>query len=287
MTDVRHHFSVDVEEYFHPTAMTAVYGFDEWDGLPRRTPEAVPLLLDLLDAHGITGTFFVLGWLAEREPDMVRDIASRGHEIASHGSEHRLVYELGADRFRSSVARSKRTLEQLVGRPVLGYRAPSFSIVPGIEWAFDVLLEEGYRYDASLFPIATHPTYGYPDAEPDPYWIDRPAGALLEFPSTIYSIAGRSLPASGGAYFRLLPPWLVHAGLRQCQQRGRPGMFYVHPWEWDDWAPAVEGSRLQWLRTFHGRKSVLRRMEGLARRFEFSPIRETLERMTEERGRST
>lgn len=283
MSTPRHHFTVDVEEYFHPTAMTGVYPTDAWDELPRRAATVMPPLLDLLDEASVKGTFFILGWLADREKEMVREIAKRGHEIASHGSEHRLVYELGQDRFRSSISRSKQTLEEIVGQEVLGYRAPSFSIVPGIEWAFDILLEEGYRYDASLFPIATHPTYGYPGAEKDPFWIERPSGDLLELPSTTFELMGRALPASGGAYFRLLPPWLVHAGIRQSAQRAQPGMFYVHPWEWDDWAPEALGSRLQWIRTFHGRKRVLRRMAKLAARFGFGPIRDTYTRMSEAR----
>ena len=132
------------------------------------------------------------GWLAEREPEMVRAIATAGHEIASHGQEHELVERLGPDGFRASVRRSRASLEDISGQPVKGYRAPSFSIVPGLEWAFDVLLEEGYRYDASLFPVSRHPTYGYPDAEVDPHWIHRPSGRLAEFPATTARLFGRT-----------------------------------------------------------------------------------------------
>ncbi|MEM7416933.1 MAG: XrtA system polysaccharide deacetylase [Gemmatimonadota bacterium] len=278
---MHHHFTVDVEEYFHPTAMGPTYPFESWDSLPRRAPTAIPPLLDLLERRGVTGTFFVLGWLAEREPEMVRAIAERGHEIASHGWEHDLVGRLGPDRFRESVARSRDVLEQISGARIDGYRAPSFSIVPGLEWAFDILLEEGYTYDASLFPVSTHPTYGYPEADRDPFWIDRPNGRLLEFPSTTVKWAGRTLPASGGAYFRLLPPIIVHAGMKQSEERGAPGMFYVHPWEWDDWAPEVLGSRLQWIRTFHGRRRVFSRMDALLGRFDFGPIRPTVDRMAD------
>ncbi len=260
---IRHHFTVDVEEYFHPTAMAPHYPADGWDTLERRSPEVIARLLDFLEEREVHGTFFVLGWLAEKEPAMVRAIASRGHEIASHGYEHELVGRLGPEGFRTSVGRSREVLRDVSGAEVVGYRAPSFSIVPGLEWAFDVLLEEGYRYDASLFPIMGHPTYGYPGVGPDPYWIERPAGRLAEFPSTTATVLGRRVPASGGAYFRLLPPMLVHAGLRQAAARGGPGMFYIHPWELDDWVPRVEAPKLQMIRTFHGRRRTWGRMERM------------------------
>jgi polysaccharide deacetylase family protein (PEP-CTERM system associated) len=274
-----HHFTVDVEEYFHPTAMAPCFPMSEWDALERRSPGVVTRLLDFLDDRGVTGTFFVVGWLAEREPGMVRGIAARGHEIASHGYEHELVGRLGPEGFRGSVGRTRRLLEDITGTAVHGYRAPSFSIVPGLEWAFDVLLEEGYTYDASLFPISQHPTYGYPGAGLDPHWIDRPGGRLMEFPATTATVLGRTLPASGGAYFRLLPESLVRAGLRQSGRRAAPGMFYIHPWELDDWMPDVDAPRLQKIRTFAGRRRCWRRLDSLLDEFTFRSIRETLDGM--------
>ncbi len=271
-----HHFTVDVEEYFHPTAVTRHYPMTGWDALPRRSPTVVAKLLDLLDRSGATGTFFVLGWLAEKEPAMVRAIAEGGHEIASHGYEHELVGRLGVQGFRESVTRSKLALEDACGQVVQGYRAPSFSIVPGLEWAFDVLLESGYRYDASLFPIVGHPTYGYPTPSRDPYRIQRGSGTLIELPATTVRVLGSALPASGGAYFRLLPYGLVRAGLQQASERGAPGMFYIHPWEMDDWAPVRLGSRLQHMRTFAGRQGTWARAERLTRDFEFQRIDRTL-----------
>jgi polysaccharide deacetylase family protein (PEP-CTERM system associated) len=272
-----HHFTVDVEEYFHPTAMAPHFPMSGWGALERRAPAVVDRLLDFLDDRSIQGTFFVLGWLAEQEPEMVRSIAARGHEIASHGYEHELVGRLGMDGFRSSVRRSRQVLRDISGADVVGYRAPSFSIVPGLEWAFDVLIEEGYRYDASLFPIRRHPTYGYPGVGPDPYWIERSAGRLAEFPSTTARVLGRQLPASGGAYFRLLPLALVNTGLRQAEARGAPGMFYIHPWELDDWVPDVAAPRLQMVRTFHGRRRCWDRMDRLLRGRRFGRVGQTLE----------
>ena len=272
-----HHFTVDVEEYFHPTALAPWYPMDGWDRLPRRSPLVVDRLLAFMKERDVRGTFFVVGWLAEREPDMVRAIADAGHEVASHGYEHAMVGELGAEGFRSSVRRSKEVLEGLTGQPVLGYRAPSFSIVPGREWAFDVLLEEGYRYDASLFPVRQHPTYGYPSAPRDPFWIRREGGRLAEFPSTTATVLGSTLPASGGAYFRILPYALVRTGMRQSAARSAPGMFYIHPWELDDWAPDVAAPRLQRIRTFWRRQGTWARMARMFDEFRFGPVRDGLD----------
>jgi polysaccharide deacetylase family protein (PEP-CTERM system associated) len=281
-----HHFTIDVEEYFHPTAMAPYYPIAQWDRLERRSPAVIERLLGFLAARGIEGTFFVVGWLAEREPAMVRAIASAGHEIASHGQEHELVGRLGPDGFRVSVRRSKAVLEEISGQTVRGYRAPSFSIVPGLEWAFDVLLEEGYTYDASLFPVTQHPTYGYPEADPDPHWIARSAGTLAELPATTARVLGSTVPASGGAYFRLLPYGLVRRGLRQAAGRGRSGMFYIHPWELDDWAPDVAAPWYQRVRTFAGRRRSWARLERMFGEFRFQRVDRTVSRMAADAGRS-
>jgi polysaccharide deacetylase family protein (PEP-CTERM system associated) len=281
-----HHFTVDVEEYFHPTALAAHYPMSGWGSLERRSPRVMARLLEFLEEHGTRATCFVIGWLAEREPGMVRAIAEAGHEIASHGWEHELVGVLGPDRFRASLRRSKQALEDISGRRVRGYRAPSFSIVPGLEWAFDVLLEEGYTYDASLFPVRRHPTYGYPTAERYPHWIERAGGTLLEIPSTTLRLLGGTWPASGGAYFRMLPYALLRAGLRQAEARGVPGTFYIHPWELDDWTPSVAAPRLQLLRTFGGRTRIWERLDRMLEEFDFGPVCDTVEAMTARRTRT-
>jgi polysaccharide deacetylase family protein (PEP-CTERM system associated) len=236
-------------------------------------------LLELLERHSVRCTCFVVGWLAEREPGMVRAIAEGGHEIASHGWEHELVGRLGPDGFRASIRRCKQVLEDITGRRVSGFRAPSFSIVPGLEWAFDTLLEEGYRYDASLFPVRRHPTYGYPGAERYPHWIQRDGGALLEIPSTTLRLLGGTWPASGGWYFRMLPYALVRSALEQAEAGGAPGTFYIHPWELDDWTPTVAAPRLQKIRTFAGRSGILERLDRMLSDFQFGPVSETVERM--------
>jgi polysaccharide deacetylase family protein (PEP-CTERM system associated) len=278
-----HHFTVDVEEYFHSSALEELIPASEWDGLARRSPLIVRLLLDRMDEHGVRGTFFVLGWLAGHEPELVKEIARRGHEVASHGWDHKRVTQQSPEHFLDSVRRSKDLLEDLVGKAVLGFRAPSFSIVPGKEWALDTLLEAGYRYDSSLFPIKQHPAYGYPDGERDPYWIERPAGRIAEIPPVTLKVVGTTLPAAGGAYFRLLPYGLVRGALRSAQRREAPGTFYIHPWELDLRRPTDrEFPKLVKLRLFGGIHRVWPRLDRLFTEFRFRPMAETLASMDSE-----
>jgi polysaccharide deacetylase family protein (PEP-CTERM system associated) len=217
----------------------------------------------------------VLGWVAHRHPDVVRAIAAAGHEIASHGWDHVRVTRQRVEEFRLSVRRTRQALEDLVGRPVAGFRAPSFSIVPGREWALDVLLEEGYRYDSSLFPIRRS-GYGYPDGCADPHALDRPAGRLIEFPPATISVGGVRLPAGGGAYFRLLPYHLVSAALRHCERRGTPGTFYIHPWELDPTQPRLSVPWAQRWRHYGGLRDTEPRLSRLLAQFRFTTIADTL-----------
>ena len=248
-------FSVDVEEYFQVLAFEQAVPRSTWDTLPSRVEESVDRLLDLLARHSATGTFFTVGWLAERKPGLVRRIAAQGHEIACHSWWHRRVTTLTPEEFRRDVRRCRELLQEVAGRPVSGFRAPSFSIVPGLEWAFDVLIEEGYRYDSSVFPIR-RPGYGYPGAPTVPYEIRRPAGVLLELPMATAVIGGIRLPAAGGGYLRHLPYALTERAARQNGARGTSGMFYVHPWEIDEGQPRlpVRGVRVS--------DSVFRRVDA-------------------------
>lgn len=277
---VTHHFTVDVEEYFHSSALEQLIPSERWDELNRRAPVLVHRLLDRMDHHRVRGTFFVLGWLAAHEPNLVQEIAKRGHEVASHGWDHKRVTHQSEEAFRRSVRRTKHFLEDLVGQAVIGFRAPSFSIVPGKEWALDALLDEGYRYDSSLFPIKQHPAYGYPDGERDPFWITRPLGRIAEIPPATLRVLGTNLPAAGGAYFRLLPYSLVRSAFRSAQDRGVPGTFFVHPWEFDQERPRdVVLPRLVQLRLFGGRERVWHRLDRLLSEFRFGPITDTLATM--------
>jgi polysaccharide deacetylase family protein (PEP-CTERM system associated) len=271
---MRHHFTVDVEEYFHSTALERWIPRPSWDGLPRRAPGVVRRLLALLEEHGAPATFFVLGWLAEREPGLIKEIAAAGHEVASHGWNHVVTPQLTPAAFREEARRTKDLLEDLTGAAVTGYRAPSFSIVPGFEWAFDVLLEEGYRYDSSLFPIRVHPSYGYP-CDPDPHPIEREAGTLVEIPPATLQLLGAKLPAGGGAYFRFFPYRFLKSALDEARARGAAGTFYIHPWEFDSDLPGHGIPWLQRLRTRGKSGDLWSRVRRLLREAQFQRMDDT------------
>lgn len=268
-----HIFSVDVEDYFQVVAFERAVDRADWDRYPSRVVQNTERLLDLLERRQVRGTFFTLGWVARRFPGLVRQIASKGHEVASHGQWHRRVTALSPPEFRAEIRESKQLLEDASGQPCLGFRAPSFSIVPGYEWAFDVLLEEGYRYDSSLFPIR-RPDYGYPAAAAAPFWIRRPAGPLLELPLATLSAAGLRLPAAGGAYFRQLPQGLVRRAFRQWSGRGVSAMFYIHPWEYDTGQPRLPCGRITALRHYRNLDRTWPRLERLLTEFRFTSVAE-------------
>ena len=237
-TAMRNSLSIDVEDYFQVSAFAEHIDRADWDDIPRRVEANVDRLLDLLDRHDARATFFTLGWIAERHPQMVRRIATAGHEIASHGYGHRRATELDPEAFAADVRNSKHILEDLVGNPVAGYRAPSFSIGRTNLWAFDKLAEAGYRYSSSVYPVR-HDHYGMPEAPRFPYEV-RPR--LLEIPVTTARVFGQNLPAGGGGYFRLAPYELSRWAIRRVnEQDGRPAIFYCHPWEFDPGQPRVAG----------------------------------------------
>lgn len=267
-----HYFTVDVEEHFQVSAFERQVPRSAWEHLPSRVAGNVYRLLDLLERHGATGTFFTLGWVAERQSAMVKRIAKAGHELASHGWDHARVTQIGPTEFRDSVRRTKRLLEDLSGQEVLGFRAPSFSIVPGREWALDVLVEEGYRYDSSLFPVRRPGGYGYASGGRDPYWLDRPAGRLVELPPATLRRFGNNLPAGGGAYFRIFPYSLVRSAIAEYDRRGVPAMFYLHPWEID---PDQPRHRVPWsarFRHYTGLARTFPRLERLLSEFTFTAV---------------
>ena len=279
---LKHYFTVDVEEYFQVSALEPYAPRDKWSTYPSRVEPWTDTLLEMLGAAGHTATFFVLGWVAERRPDLVKRIANAGHEIASHGWGHRRVTELSRDDFRESVRRSRALLSDLVGQDVVGYRAPSFSIVPGLEWAFDILLEEGYTYDSSLLPVR-RPGAGYAGIPREPFRISRGAGTLIEFPIATLRCMGATIPAGGGAYLRLLPPSLVHAAVEQLEKAGGPAMLYIHPWDLDPEQPRFDVPLLTRIRHYGGLAGTRPRVERLLREFEFTTIASTLS--THDRGR--
>ena len=218
--------TIDVEDYFQVNAFEPYVARGSWDGYPLRVADNMRRLLDLLDEFGVKATCFVLGWVAERLPSLVREILARGHEIACHGYGHELIYRIGPERFREDIRRAKGVLEELSGVSVRGYRAPTYSITANSLWAFDLLIEEGFSYDSSVFPIH-HDTYGMPVAPRFPYTVQREGGSIREFPlSTLpLKLAGLSyqLPIAGGGYLRLLPAELIKWGIRRINEgEGKP-----------------------------------------------------------------
>jgi polysaccharide deacetylase family protein (PEP-CTERM system associated) len=268
---VQHLFSVDVEDYFQVNAFEGAVPRSRWDSFPSRIERNMDRLFELLDSRKVLGTFFTLGWIGERFPGIVRRIVAAGHEIASHGFWHRRITELTPGQFREDVRTSRALLEDLSGQRVHGFRAPSFSIVPGGEWAFDILVEEGYGYDSSLFPIR-RPGYGYPGTNPVPHMITRPSGKLLELPLATWKFAGVRIPAGGGGYFRQFPYSLFRRTFRELTARGSSGMFYIHPWEIDPEQPRLPVSRVARFRHYTGLHRTLPRLERLLSEFRFTSV---------------
>lgn len=258
--------SVDVEEYFHIEAAYRTIPRADWDQWPSRVEASVDLLLDLFARHGRPATFFILGHVAKRHPAMVRRIAQAGHEIASHGTGHDRLHRLTVESFREDLHASKALLEDLTGQQVTGYRAPTFSVTPPTAWAVDVLLDEGFTYDGSIFPVR-HPSYGVPSAPNKPFMVQSRADgeSLLELPPLTLTWGGKNLPVAGGGYFRLLPMWFMKRGLKEAAVAGRPAVLYFHPWEFDPGIPAMGLPLTGRLRTYTGLKSAARKLESIIR----------------------
>ncbi len=275
LVPVRHFFTVDVEEYFQVAALAPWAPMDRWESFETRVEAQIDRLLELLARHDARATFFTVGWVAERHPGMVRSIANAGHELASHTWDHRKITAQTPTAFRESIRRTKAVLEDLGGRPVIGFRAPSYSIVRGTEWSLDLLLEEGHRYDSSLFPVRRR-GYGYVGGQRDPYWIDRPAGRIAEIPPATLRVGSATLPAAGGAYFRLLPYALVRAALKSAESRSVPATFYIHPWEYDPGQPRLPVPVLTRVRHYGRLAGVWPRLERLLTEFRFAAIADAL-----------
>lgn len=273
-----HHFTVDVEEYFQVSALEPHVARESWDSIESRIDVGMKRLLDLLESHDARGTFFVLGWVAERRPDLVRAIVDGGHELASHGWDHKRVTELTPAEFRESVRRSRSVLEAIGGVPVTGFRAPSFSIVPGREWALDILVEEGHTYDSSLFPVNRR-GYGYPTGGRDPYWIDCPSGTLIEVPPATLRRFGLNLPAAGGGYLRMLPLGLTRAAVASAERRNAPATLYIHPWELDPDQPRMDVPWTTAVRHYHGLAHTEERLAQLLGASTFRPVSYTIAQM--------
>jgi polysaccharide deacetylase family protein (PEP-CTERM system associated) len=269
-------FTVDVEDYFHVAALASAVSRESWPTREYRVTGNTERLLGLLDEKGIHGTFFVLGWVAERSPELIRRIAAAGHEVACHGYSHELIYRQTREQFREETRRAKGLLEEATGGSVLGYRAASFSIVRSTLWALDDLIDLGFQYDSSIFAIR-HDRYGIPGASPIPGRITAPSGrSLLEFPMSPASFLGLKVPVTGGGYFRILPYSLTRAGLRRINAAGRPFSFYLHPWEIDPDQPRISVGAFSRFRHYTNLHRCEDRLRRLLREFRFGSMIEVL-----------
>lgn len=275
-TRVVNAMTIDVEDYFHVSVFDGTLPRHEWARLESRVCANTERLLTIFEEHGVRGTFFVLGWVADRFPALVQRIASAGHEIASHGYAHRLVYDQTPTAFREDVRRAKGLLEEVSGRAVVGYRAPSYSVTSRSLWALDVLIEEGYRYDTSIFPIR-HDRYGIPLSPRHAYIVDRPAGSLIEVPASTATFGLFNLPIAGGGYFRILPYAWTRWGISQVNRaEGKPAVFYLHPWEIDPDQPRLPAGLLGRFRHYRNLHLTEGRLRHLLRDFAFGTLQSML-----------
>jgi len=273
--------TVDVEDYFHVSAFDAVVSRAGWDDFDSRVTRNTDRMLELFDQANVRATFFVLGWVADKFPALVRRIGSAGHEVASHGYHHQLLYMLTPKQFREDVRAAKRAIEDASGRPVLGYRAPSYSVIESSMWAIDVLIEEGHVYDSSIFPIHHH-RYGIPAAPRHAHVMQRPHGTLVEMPASTVRIAGVNLPIAGGGYFRLLPYGWARWGIRRVNLvEGKPVVFYLHPWELDPEQPRMNVGATTRIRHYAGLRQTTQRLRRLLDDFRFDSVATVLKLVQE------
>ena len=266
-------FTVDVEDYFQVSAFESSVARERWPEFESRVVANTLCIADLLEETHVHGTFFILGWVAERFPDLVRELHSRGHEIGSHSYWHRLIYSQSPEEFREDLKRSRDVLQDLLGIPIRAYRAPSFSITQKSLWALDILAEEGFEIDSSIFPVY-HDRYGIAGACPDIHFQETASGRLAEFPPTVFKLGWWNLPVSGGGYFRLYPFALTRYCLSRVNKRtNHPFMFYIHPWEVDPQQPRLSGpSAMSKMRHYVNLHSTETKLRMLLSRFEFGRV---------------
>lgn len=270
-------FTVDVEDYFQVEALSSAIKTKDWEKYDCRVEKNTHLILQLLSDVKKKGTFFVLGWIAKRYPELIRMIAEQGHEVASHGMSHQLIYNQNQDIFRKETIDSKSLLEDIVQKPVEGYRAATYSITKRSLWALDILVEAGFKYDSSIFPMK-HDNYGIADINPVPHLLTTPNGhQLVEFPISTLKNKLLTIPIAGGGYFRLFPYFFSRWGLSQINKQQRPFVFYIHPWEVDPTQPIVPNiSRFSKFRHYNNLQKCEARLSRLTQDFEFNTMKSVL-----------
>lgn len=274
--------TVDVEDYFHVASFEGAVGRAQWGSMEQRVTIGSRRLLEAFARAEVRGTFFVLGWVAEHAPRLVREIRAAGHEIGCHSYWHRLVYRQTPDEFRADLRRARDVLQDTIGEPVVAYRAPCFSITRRSLWALDVLIEEGFQYDSSIFPTY-HDRYGIAGAPAAPHRIVRPSGTIREFPLAVWQVCRYPLPLGGGGYFRLYPYFLTRWGMRSINAQGRPVAFYLHPWELDPEQPRMSLARLNTFRHYVNLHRTEARLHRLLREFSLDTLSEAYARAQGER----
>jgi polysaccharide deacetylase family protein (PEP-CTERM system associated) len=264
--------TIDVEDYFHVSALAESISRDDWDSIPPRVVDNVKRLLDMFDQHDVKATHFVLGWVAERFPDLIREIHSRGHEVASHGYSHQLIYNQTPDVFRKETLDSKKLIEDIIGSPVSGYRAASYSITRKSLWALDILAELGFTYDSSIFPVV-HDRYGIKGSPENPHVLSTPdKQRLVEYPLSTYRLFNQAIPVAGGGYFRLYPYALSRYFYRNINRSSNSFVFYLHPWEIDPDQPRVNASLLSRFRHYNNLDKCQQRLSNLLSEFSFTTM---------------
>ena len=262
--------SFDIEDWFHLVEIEAVADTDRWSSFPSIVEQRTEEILEICAEHHATATFYFLGWIADRYPGLVRRVVEAGHEIGTHSYWHRKVCDLDEATFREDLSRSIKTIQDAAGADVTSFRAPSFSITPGTEWAFDVLMDAGLRYDASLFPVVRE-NGGYPCPEVPHLFTSAPSGrAMPELPKSLMRLGPKRVGFSGGGYLRLFPTWLIHRGFDALNRRGIPGVVYLHPRDFAPDSPVVEMSRSRRFKCYVGLSSTAAKLHSLLSKYRFA-----------------
>jgi len=271
-----HALSFDVEEYFQVANLRGHFAREDWDRVPSRVAIGMDAILGALERHRARATFFFLGWMAERHPDLVRRCLDGGHEVQSHGYEHTFLQDLGTRAaFERDLVRTEQALVAAGAPRPTGFRASTFTLTRATWWAFDVLVARGYRYDSSIHPVR-HPVYGVPGFEPGLSRVQVEQGSIVEFPVSTWPFLGRNWPVGGGGYFRLLPAAVTAAALRSLERSGRPAALYLHPWEFDPAQPRCPAAWHQRFRHYLNLEKTLPRLERLMGAFRFGTLSEVI-----------
>ena len=268
---ITNYLTIDVEDYYQVAAFENIVEPESWPSMESRVEKNTQTILDILASYQVKATFFVVGWIAERYPKIVREIAKNGHEVGCHSYLHRKIYDLTPDEFREDTRRAKSILEDIAGIKIKGYRAPSYSITKKSLWALNILEELGFQYDSSIFPIY-HDNYGIPDAPRFEYKV--PKHNMMEYPISTSLILGRKIPVAGGGYFRLFPYWFTKKALKKINKKEKkPFIFYLHPWELDPDQPRFNNAGyLSRFRHYNNLRKTKLRFSRLLSDFRFGPI---------------